>query len=352
MTTLFRTVSFLALVTLWGMLVPCIASAQDLSVRVQPTLIDERLDPGESKSGQFTVTNQSAGIQNFSFTVRNVASVNETGRPVFSDEPPIEGNDISEWITLSKKTVSLKADESATIDYTITIPEGASPGGHVGGIFVDRAADPGSTIGATVGFQVGALLTLHVNGDVTENLQLVQFSSEKLIYTTADANFTVRVKNDGTVIERPRGGITLIDMLGNEVETVSVNTGNGAALPKSERVYQAKWKGTGFHIGRYQAIVTLSYGLDAKSSISREVSFWVIPVKPLLIVLGIALIIALILWGILRLSVKRALTKAGVSQSLRSAPAPKTFGARLASTAVLLLTIMLLGLMVIFVLFA
>jgi hypothetical protein len=342
-----------------GCLVAAPVHAQDLSVQVQPTAVDKRLDPGTSFDGALTVTNRSGTTQEFSLSVRSVASVDDSGRPQFADDTDDipAADDITAWVTLSQGKVTIAPSESAVIGYRITVPKDASPGGHFGSIFVDREADRNQSTGASVGFKVGSLLSIHVNGDVRESLSFVEFATKKLVHLAPSVAFLLKVENTGTVLERPRGVIEIQDMLGAPVANISVNDGGGAALPNSERLFEVVWNDDGFRIGRYTAIATLSYGIDSKTSITRSNSFWIIPIKPLSIVFGILLVAFLILWIVLRLSVKRALAKAGMAQGAGKRTAVATtiqpsFGARLAKVMVLVLTVLLLCLMILFILMA
>jgi hypothetical protein len=355
--TLERFVGYILLVL--AMLCALPAHAQDLSVQVQPTTVDKRLDPGSSFDGTLTVTNRSQTTQEFSLSVSSVSSVDEAGRPQFADDTDDipAADDITAWVTLAQGKVTIAANQSAVIGYRVTVPPNASPGGHFGSIFVDREADRNQTTGASVGFKVGSLLAIHVNGDVRESLSFVEFATKKLVHLTPSVSFLLKVENTGTVLERPRGVIEIQDMFGAPVANVSVNDGGAAALPNSERLFEASWNDGGFRIGRYTAIATLAYGIDSKTSITRTNSFWIIPVKPLSIVLSILLVACIALWIVLRLSVKRALAKAGMAQTggKRAAVAvtiQPSFGARLAKVMVMVLTMLLLCLMILFILMA
>jgi hypothetical protein len=82
-------------------------------------------------------------------------------------------------------------------------------------------------------------------------------------------------------------------MSGKQVASLSVNDALAPVFPGATRPYLVNWKEDGFAIGRYQAIVSLSFGNDAKRTISATTSFWVIPLKLAAIVIGALLIIIL-----------------------------------------------------------
>lgn len=323
---------------------------EEVGVKVQPTLIEERVNPGEAIGGVITVTNVSESPQTYFLLARDVENVDLRGRPTFKEEDDT-GATLSSWVALERNSLTLSPGESAKISYTIVVPEDASPGGHFGGIFLDRKADEVEGTGAGVGFMVGTLMNIQVNGEILEDVQIREFSSARALYTTPEARFTTVVENSGTVLERPRGAIVIMDMLGNQVATLTVNENAGGVLPKKERVFQNEWTGEGLHFGRYDAIVSLAYGQSDKSTVSRQTSFWIIPLRELAIGFAVLLSVLLLFYGWTRLYVKRQLQKAGV-QVTRTAPAQKTFGQRLILVLIAVLSVLVLALLGVLLFFA
>jgi hypothetical protein len=338
-------------VSIWGLAIAMVlwglasdnAHAQDVGASIAPTIIEDQLDPGETLSGTLSVSNVSDVPQTYYLRVRNVEGVDETGQPTFSDTGTGNGFTLSEWVTLDRDEVTIGPNQSVTIAYTISVPAGATPGGHFGGIFADRNPDPFVGQGAGVGYQVGALLSIQIAGDVVEDVQIREFATGKAVYTDPIIDFLVKVTNNGTVIARPVGFIEVFNMLGTKVGTVNVNEGGtGAALPGADRLYTAEWAGEGFHFGRYEAVVSLSYGSQMRSTISRTHTFWIVPMKELAIVLGgfLALLIAAYL-GV-RSYIRRELRKAGHTKS-RSVAAQSTFAAKVSKVLITLALVTLVA---------
>jgi hypothetical protein len=85
--------------------------------------------------------------------------------------------------------------------------------------------------------------------------------------------------------------------------------GFGNVLPSTIRRFEFTWNGEDsiLDIGRYSAVVTLNFGDDAKQNISATTYFWVIPVLPLSIALGVIVLFVLTIVWFIKRYVRRAL---------------------------------------------
>ncbi len=346
-------VGAIALLALCTFGVACVerVEAQQIGAQMQPTLIEERIDPGETLSGEVTVTNVSDETQTYYLFSRNVESTDIDGKPRFATGDDETGLTLASWVTLTRSQVTLAPGQSDSIGYVISPPANSPPGGHFGAIVLDRQADRVQSSGAGIGFQVASLMNIQINGDIVEDLKITQFSTDRSLYQYPPAIFTTVVENTGSVLQRPVGILTIEDMLGNEVAKLEVNPGGrGGASPGGERRYQTTWEPEeGFFLGRYDARITVSYGVDRKQSITRETSFWVIPTKELGIAFGGLLLFFLIVWGGARLYVRAQLKQAGYRAK---GPAPVSFASRLSSVMLVFLSLTILVLVGIFLFFS
>ena len=325
----------------------------DIGVKMSPTLVEDQVDPGDSLGGVLTITNVSTERQSYTLEAKNISGVDELGRPSFENAPDNSGATLSSWIKIARKSVIVDPDQTVDVEYSIIIPPDAQPGGHFGGIFIEREADANVQQGAGIGFQVGSLMSIQVNGDYIEGMRIREFGTEKALFVTPDVPFDVRVDNTGTVLQRPSGSIEIIDMFGNTIDQVSVNQKEkGAVLPASERRYSVTWSDTQFRFGKYTALLSMVYGQEGRTTITREINFWVVPVKLLGFIVCGLLALAIIFYLIVKSYVRRELKRAGVSSKRKAARAHKSFGERLASVMIVLLTFTILALMALFVFFS
>jgi hypothetical protein len=322
-------------------------SPEGIGVRIQPTLFEDRAEPGATMTGTFTVTNTSEIAQQFFLSARNVTGVDPSGRPSFSREQDDISGTLASWVTLTERSIELAPGASMRIGFTASVPEDASPGTHFGGVFVDRPADQVNTSGAGVGYMVGALLSIQVGGDIVESLRITEFSTDRSFYTDASAGFSIAITNEGNIYDEVQGFITINDMFGKTIDTVDVDSFR--AVPGYERRVAKVWEGTGFHIGRYTAVLDLVHGQENRTTISREVRFWVVPVGTLGLVLGLIFVGLLALYVMVRVYVRRQLARAGYS-ARKKAGAPATALQQL-STLLVVLLVLSLGALVILMLF-
>lgn len=331
--------------------IPMYVFAQgEVSVKIQPSSIDEALDPGGVFEGVLTVTNENGGKQTLYLNTRDIEGMKETGAPIFSENVATDSQYASSWIEPLLKSVTLEVGESAQIPFHITVPGDASPGSHYAALFVSREADTQVTSGAGVGFHVASLVHLRISGEVVDDLMFREFSTNQTFYTKPEVNFTIKLENTGTVQQRPKGFIAVTDMLGNDVGKIEVNENAGAIMHRTFRAFENVWNHEGFTLGRYTASASIGYGeRGAQKTITRSVSFWVIPVKELGIGFGIIVVIVLLVVSALRAYIRRELSRAG--HTVRKTPSQVTFAKRLIRNILWLtaiLGIVLIGMVVFF----
>jgi hypothetical protein len=186
-------------------------------------------------------------------------------------------------------------------------------------IFVTVEAPHLRANGAAVGYEVGAIVSLRIAGDVVETARIREFSTDKLIYSKPDVKFKVRVDNPGTVLIRPRGPLQVINTItGKQLAILTVNDTLGGVFPGTTRDFEIAWQDSELAFGRYQGVVGLLYGEQgAQTTVSAVVSFWILPAHIILPVVGILLFIILAVYFGVRLHIKRTLDTMVVSGARR-----------------------------------
>lgn len=274
-------------------------------VRISPAIVEERIDPGSTFSGMLNVTNLESATRTFYVLVRNIKSLGPDGQPVFAKEGEPTGFELSDWVTAGTDSITLAAGEEGHISFAINVPTNASPGGHFGGIFLSAEPPKQRTTGAGVGYQVGTIMNLRIGGNIVEDAQIREFSTDKLLYSAAEVSFTVEVENQGNVLVRPRGPIDITDMFGKKVATIRINDDGAAVLPNARREFRATWEGDGLFFGRYQSLVGLVYGEDGRKTISSAASFWILPLRIILPVGGGILLLILLVYSLMKWYLRR-----------------------------------------------
>lgn len=308
--TMFRTLLLLALLVGGAPLV----SAQTAGLSLTPSIVEEAADPGEMISSVVELRNLSAETQTYYLFVRDIEGVADNGRPIYADAGlESTGQEFSSWIALTAAEVSLAPSESRAVPFLISVPEDAAPGGHFGGIFAALNPPDSLTGGASagVGYQVGNIINVRVSGDIVERANIRSLQTDQYVYGVKNVTFTANVENEGNVLIRPRGPLTISNMLGDTVAELTMNENRAGVYPNSRRDVTATWEEAGLGFGRYTAEVALVYGVagEAQYTMTANTIFWVLPwdiIRPLIITLAV---LALVSYGLVRYYINQQVRK-------------------------------------------
>lgn len=315
------------------------AYAQETGISITPAVIEETLDPGTEKKYTVSIHNLNASDQTYYLFTRNISGVRDGGVPVFApNNGEVTGYELSDWITLPVTEIHLPGDGVTSVDFTMSVPENASPGSHFGGVFISVDPPKIESSGAAVGYQVANIISIRVSGDAVEKASIRQFSTSKFLYGSQNVEFLVRIENNGNVLVRPSGPLEVFNMLGNKVGTVMFNESQSGVFPNGTREFSGlKWTGDSVGFGRYEAILSPVYGdLGAKKTMSSTVTFWILPMNIIGPAFGVLAFILIITFVFVRLYIKRSL--AHLSQGRRMVSRRKKGG----SSATLLLFVVML----------
>lgn len=287
-------------------------------LEIKPAIVEESINPGDTRQFAVSVKNISDSSKIFYLQTEDIKGLDSNGLPVFAPEGESTGFELSSWIVLPQSSVSFGPGETRSIIFTAKVPLNASPGSHFGGIFFSEQPLAQETSGSSVALKVGPIVSMRIAGDIRESARLREISTGKLIYRTPTVDLQTKVENTGNVLVRPRGLIQITNMLGKEVGTIPVNDSVAPVFPGADRVYGVSWTYNGFAFGRYQAIVTLSYGEEAQKTISGTTSFWILPLVPITVLIGSLLVLILTVYGLMRFYLKKKLAEMGVSSATKS----------------------------------
>lgn len=308
---------FCCVVCMWY--TPVHAQATQM-ISVTPPLFQLNLQKSNAWQSSIKVVNGNKYQLTVYATVVGFAVHGEKGQGSFI---PVNRNDddqstFPEWITLDEGPYTIEPEKNFDINFVVTVPENAPPGGHYAAILVstEPANSADGALAVHTSQTVTSLLFMRVGGDVAEDATIREFTTTKSLLSTPDASFMLRFENKGNVHLLPRGDITITNMWGTERGKIPVNNNTqfGNVMPKSIRAYEFTWK-SDFKItdiGRYKAIATLGYGENGVQSTDATTYFWVVPVKGTLITLGILAFFISVIVLMIRAYIRRVLALSGV----------------------------------------
>lgn len=297
------------------------AAQQSQTLSVTPPLFQLTVEPGQSWQSSIKIVNANDVPLEIYADPVNFAPQGEAGHgqflPLFETET--DGQTLAEWILVDQDRIVIPPETSYELPFSVVVPSEAAPGGHFAAILVGTSPPDINTDGGPAvrtSQVVSSLLFLRVAGDINEAGSIREFSVGSSFIERPQANFSLRFQNEGNVHLRPQGEILITNMWGRERGVIPINQGSsfGNVLPDSIREFEFSWEGeySFADIGRYTAEVAISYGTDARQSVSRKLYFWIIPVRAGIgAMVGLAILILLLRWSITSY-VRHMLIRAGI----------------------------------------
>lgn len=270
-----------------GIVLPTL-SAHALSVN--PAVQDVVIAPGAVETRTITIENDESITQTYVVTIQKFIPKGEYGQQEFLE--PSDTSGLPEWMFVDKPEVTLAPGRSTTLQVALRVPEQAQSGGHYAALFLSRKQSTDEQVAMLP--RLGILFFVHVQGSVTERLNVSDFSVDASgPYDHLPVGFRTVVTNEGNVHLVPDGMITVRNVFGSTVAKIRLNPDQVRILPGSQRVLSAVWtKGaarsdegfwngltqelSNFAIGPYVATLELD-GRVSSQPIERMVSFSVWP---------------------------------------------------------------------------
>lgn len=261
------------------------------ALEIAPPVLNLRGNPGETVKGTINLRDVSPTNLVVTNQINDFTAQGEEGMPkLLLDEGETSPYSMKAWFRPIGK-LTLKPREIQGLPFTIDIPKDAAPGGYYSVVRFSASAPGIDSSGVSLSASVGALIFLRVNGDAYEKLSIASFSAvtkqnqPKTVLEGTPITFAVRVKNEGNVHEQPAGRIMITDMFGKTVAGLNVNLPPRNVLPGSIRRFETHLDktviGKKMLFGMYRATVSITDGKG--QTVSKKITFWVIPWKLMII---------------------------------------------------------------------
>lgn len=294
------------------------AETSTFALTITPPLIKNNMEKGDSWASQVKVVNNNNEPAVVYASVVDFKNREDGAGPEFIQKDSEDAGKqahylLSQWMDVQSGPIEIPAQQSVEIPFSIKLPDNAEPGGHYAAILIGTKPEgriSGTAIKTTT--ELASLVMININGDVKEKGKISEFSVDKTLLQKPEADFVVRFKNEGNIHLQPIGDITIESPLGKEKGKMNINHDSifGNVLPDSSREWKFHWQSddsSWWEMGRYKAILVLTFGDQAKETIDQVIYFWVINFKLLGIIVGTLMILILIIVMMVKRYVKRAI---------------------------------------------
>jgi len=245
------------------------------------------LKPGEKKQITVQVRNDSDKQLEVETFVRDFIIADDGSTPVQVKENVSNRWSLAKWVTLTPPRQIIPAHKKTTINVLIEVPADALP--------VDEVTE---AAGSGISQQVGSLLYVRVDGPITEQLFIRDFTFKPNFAEFGPMPFEYTVENKSDIHMLPRASVEIFNIFNQRIDTITMEAKN--VFPLAERKFSNKWSRV-WGFGPYRADLKVSYGSTGQL-VQAHSTFWILPVRLIIAVLtGLLTLVALFL------SVKRHL---------------------------------------------
>lgn len=275
------------------------------ALSITPAIREISLTPGESKSAEVIIENETAESVTVTTEVTSFIQNGETGVPLYQFDAA--ATEAEAWVDVLP-TFDIEANGSKTINVNFNPPADATPGGHyIGVLFTEEgmAMEAEGESELDIEGATGLPFLMTVSGDYDEKGRIHTFIADDTNYATGPVNFMVKYENTGDVHLKPTGSIKIFDVFGKEVATLAVNPEAKAVLPDSVRRYFVEeWDDVGKGFGKYTAELTMTTGTITNT---YAINFWIMsPIGWVVIMVILAVLFFVIMMLIRSSKAKKA----------------------------------------------
>lgn len=245
-------------------------------IAISPLTFELTSNPGDVLINKLKVYNSSDAVISVKMEVEDFKPVGEVGEVIVAPDEETTYS-LKRWVKTEPEEFTLESKEQKFVDFIISVPQNAEPGGKYGTILVSvtGSVSADKISGAAVAQKVGALVLLTVSGNVKEGLIVKDFSAPSFL-EYGPVPFFSRFENIGSVHVRPRGFISITDWRGEKAADIEFAQSN--VIPGTVREIDSKWDAK-WLIGKYTATLVGSYGVSNTPLDPYVITFWVFPWK-------------------------------------------------------------------------
>jgi hypothetical protein len=252
---------------------------------VTPLVIDKEMKKRDIITETITITNKEQGKIVLYPTVNEV-SVSEGGTLQNFIEPSMtqdKATSVTSWLEIGRGRIELNPGEVKEVVLTIHVNPEVKPGEYHAFIgFPDGSNRPEAEAKLRNGQAQGTIVRIGVNTVQNQFLKLEKFSVDRFVKKASEGGIIVSLKNPGEDPVVPDGEIIFYNSKGIEIGAVDVNSEQTVIEAGEEKVFNLTVPND-MKMGKYKALLTVTYGKEQVTSLNDTAFFYILPLKILLI---------------------------------------------------------------------
>lgn len=221
--------------------------------------VEVTLSPGDSWSSAIPVQNRGTERARILTTVMDLTMDVEGRLDIV--KAGSTSRSASSWIRVNPTVFELEPEETKLIRFTVTAPRGVS-GTYLAVILFRTRPEKLKGMGAALSAEIGSTLIVHVSGQGLKRAGDLVDLTVSPPRPGEPLQVVALFANEGNVLLRPKGMLTILDDRGNVIGQAPINEEEGAVLPLSRRAFRTLWRGD-LPPGTYHLEVRFDYGGEA-----------------------------------------------------------------------------------------
>lgn len=234
------------------------------------------LEPGVSIDDSVEIFNFTDEPQRFDLYGADLITTPDGAfAPAARDADP---RDSGAWITPERLNVEVEPRQSLVVPFTVTVPEGTTPGDHPGAIAVEKRIAPSSGSGVAIHPRLALRVLLTVPGEIDIG---TEFGALRASREDGGVRFTLPVRNTGNVTFTASGTVAVETRSLNGTDRIELTLEPRGlyAVPGGEATLQALWEDPPW-LGRARAnaeVEVLVGDRDPVLHTTETVTVWIVP---------------------------------------------------------------------------
>jgi len=325
------------------------APSDGFALQVAPSPLVATMKPGESRELELKIRNASTKAEKLKIEVRSfqykndgTISLDQAGRFYATD-----------WVSFKEPTFTIQPGQWYTQTVKISLPKEVGFSYYFALLMTQTDQKPMASSGQKLTGSIAVFTLINIDRpDATRKIDVLSLKSDRGLYEYLPAALDIRFKNTGNTIVQPYGDVFIYagdDTTGTPVSTMKLNEQAAYLLPDTQRTLQTSWdegfpayktttddsgnrhtnlifdwkKVGDFRFGKFTAKIVAVYNDGTRDvPIMREVTFWVIPWKAILILIAIIVGLVLLLRFYIKKRTEKAVKKALARHSNQTSPTP------------------------------